>query len=117
MKNKTEGCRELTDRSKGGSCPFQANVKTKMSNHRSVNSYRGTSDAWDLEDIVKLGKKVRACPYYGTRELKNKSQVKRGCFLYLVPKSVGVLLLQLVSVCLQYYDFIVEMSICKLSSV
>jgi DEAD_2 len=30
------------------------------------------------EDIVKLGKKVRACPYYGTRELKNKSQVGFG---------------------------------------
>lgn len=75
MKNKTEGCRELTDRSKGGGCPFQSNVKTKMASHHAVNTFRGTSDAWDLEDFVRLGKKVRACPYYGTRELKNKSQV------------------------------------------
>jgi hypothetical protein len=42
----------------------------------SFHTFRGTSDAWDLEDIVKLGKKIRACPYYGTRELKNTSQVK-----------------------------------------
>jgi len=34
--------------------------------------FRKTSDAWDIEDFVKLGKKVRACPYFGTRELKNR---------------------------------------------
>ena len=77
--------RELTDRSKGGSCPFQSNVKTKMAHHHAVNTYRGTSDAWDLEDIVKLGKKVRACPYYGTRELKNKSQVRFEIHLIYTP--------------------------------
>ena len=72
LKNKNEGCKELKE---NGGCNFMGNVKSKLSDHHSFNTYRGRSDAWDLEDMVKVGKKVRACPYYAIRELKNKSHI------------------------------------------
>jgi Rad3-related DNA helicase len=55
-----------------------------MSDHYVVNQYRGTSTAWDIEDLVKVGKKVRACPYYGVRELKIKSHIVFCPYNYLV---------------------------------
>ena len=62
--NKNEGCRELRD---NGGCSFQMNAKSKLSDHHSFNTYRGQYYAWDLEDMVKVGKKIRACPYYAVR--------------------------------------------------
>ena len=55
-----------------------------MSDHYVVNKYRGTSTAWDIEDLVKVGKKLRACPYYGVRELKIKSHIVFCPYNYLV---------------------------------
>jgi len=92
MKNRNEGCRELTDRRAvaangypaGGGCVYQGNVKQKLASHHSLSAYRGTDEAWDLEDLVKVGKKVRACPYYATRELKNRSDIVFCPYNYLV---------------------------------
>ena len=44
----------------------------------------GTKDAWDLEDLVKVGKKVRACPYFATRELRGKSDIIFCPYNYLI---------------------------------
>jgi len=84
MKNRNEGCKELTDRRKGGGCPYQANVKVKLANPASVAAYRGRREAWDLEDLVKVGKKVRACPYFASRELMAKADVVFCPYNYLV---------------------------------
>jgi Fanconi anemia group J protein len=75
MKNRNEGCKELNDRKKGGGCSYNSNVKSKLATHSAVSVYKGNRDAWDLEDLVKVGKKARACPYYATRELMPKSQI------------------------------------------
>ena len=84
-KNKTEGCKEMMDRNKGGGCTYQSNVKSKLATHHAVNAYRGgTKDAWDLEDLVKVGKKVRACPYFATRELRPKSDIIFCPYNYLI---------------------------------
>ena len=84
-KNRTEGCKEMMDRNKGGGCPYQSNVKSKLATHHAVNAYRGgTKEAWDLEDLVKVGKKVRACPYFATRELRPKSDIIFCPYNYLI---------------------------------
>ena len=53
-----------------------------------LNQYRGKKDAWEIEDIVKVGKKVRACPYYAIRELKMKSQIIFCPYNYLVDPGI-----------------------------
>ena len=80
-KNKNEACKELME---NGGCGFKSNVKNKMSDHYAVNQYRGSSKAWDIEEIVKVGKKVRACPYFAVRELKIKSHIIFCPYNYLV---------------------------------
>ena len=79
--NKTQDCQDLMDKRKGGGCRFQANVKAKMATHQSVRAYIGTDSAWDIEELVKAGKKVKACPYYAVRELKTilKDQIPLFC--------------------------------------
>ena len=76
------------DRRKGGGCRFQAEVKRRMCSHASVRSYLGHSEAWDLEDLVKVGKKVKACPYYAVRELKNSAQLIICPYNYLVEPKI-----------------------------
>ena len=46
--------------------------------------FRGTANAWDLEDLVKVGKKVKSCPYYAARDLKVKAQIVFCPYNYLV---------------------------------
>ena len=88
MKNKTEGCRELLDRKQNGfsgdGCMFQTNVKTKLATHHAVNAYRGTNEAWDIEDLVSVGKKAKACPYFSSRELKIRSDIIFCPYNYLI---------------------------------
>jgi len=86
--NKNQDCQDLMDRRKGGGCRFQANVKQKMASHHSVRAYIGTDQAWDLEELVKAGKKVKACPYYATRELKNTAQIILCPYNYLVEPRI-----------------------------
>eukprot|EP00092_Neocalanus_flemingeri_P038788 GFUD01042231.1.p1 GENE.GFUD01042231.1~~GFUD01042231.1.p1 ORF type:complete len:1506 (+),score=423.98 GFUD01042231.1:334-4518(+) len=86
--NKNQDCQDLMDKKKGGGCRFQANVKVKMASHHSVRAYIGTDQAWDLEDLVKAGKKVKACPYYAVRELKNSAQIIFCPYNYLVDPGI-----------------------------
>ena len=68
----------------GQGCMFQTNVKTKMASHHSINAYRGTNEAWDLEDLVSVGKKIKACPYFASRELKIRSDIIFCPYNYLI---------------------------------
>ena len=86
--NKNQDCQELMDRRKGGGCRFQAEVKRRLTSHHSLRSYLGHSEAWDLEDLVKVGKKVKACPYYATRELKNSAQLIICPYNYLIEPKI-----------------------------
>ena len=59
-------------------------MKNKLQDHYALNKYRGSTQAWDIEEIVKVGKKVRACPYFAVRELKIKSNIVFCPYNYLV---------------------------------
>jgi Fanconi anemia group J protein len=76
------------DRKKGGGCRFQANVKSKLASHHSLRAGLGHSEAWDLEDLVKVGRKLKACPYYASRELKNAAQLVICPYNYLVDPRI-----------------------------
>ena len=82
------GLQELMDPRKGGGCRFQNEVKRRLTSHHSLRSYLGHSEAWDLEDLVKVGKKVKACPYYATRELKNSAQLIICPYNYLIEPKI-----------------------------
>ena len=86
--NKNQDCQELMDRRKGGGCRFQSEVKKRLSSHHSLRSYLSHSEAWDLEDLVKVGKKVKCRPYYATRELKNSAQLIICPYNYLIEPKI-----------------------------
>ena len=86
--NKNQDCQDLMDKRKGGGCRFQANVKQKMASHKTVKYLLGSDTAWDLEDLVKAGKKVKACPYFAVRELKNSAQLVICPYNYLVEPNI-----------------------------
>ena len=65
--NKNQDCKDLMDKNKGGGCRFQSEVKRRLASHQSLRGYLGHNEAWDLEDLVKVGKKVKACLYYAVR--------------------------------------------------
>lgn len=88
MKNRNEGCQELNDKKTGSGCLYRANVKSKLTSHSALTAYRGTRDAWDIEDVVRVGQKVRFCPYYGVRELKTKAQIVFCPYNYLVEPTI-----------------------------
>ena len=44
----------------------------------------GVDPVWDIEDLVKLGRKLKACPYYSTRFLKETAQIVVCPYNYLI---------------------------------
>ena len=89
-KNKNDGCRDLL---KGRHpdlpnthCSFYTNVH-RIKTHASLYSC-GLTSAWDLEDFVKLGRRVRACPYYASRELMSSAEIIFCPYNYLVDPRI-----------------------------
>ncbi|XP_071848796.1 Fanconi anemia group J protein homolog isoform X3 [Apostichopus japonicus] len=81
-KNKNDGCRELLDTKTGISCRYYANVQ-KIKHHWQLEGH-GLTSAWDVEDLVKLGKKIKSCPYFATRSLANDADVIFCPYNYLI---------------------------------
>ena len=86
--NKNQDCKDLMDKNKGGGCRFQSEVKRRLASHQSLRGYLGHNEAWDLEDLVKVGKKVKACLYYAVRELKTSAQIIFCPYNYLVDPGI-----------------------------
>ena len=89
-KNKNDGCRELM-RGKhadalGAHCSYYQNVH-RMKTHTSLYGC-GITSAWDLEDLVNLGRRVRACPYYSSRELITSASIIFCPYNYLVDPGI-----------------------------
>ncbi|XP_078681023.1 Fanconi anemia group J protein homolog [Branchiostoma floridae x Branchiostoma belcheri] len=76
--NKNDGCRELLDHK---ACSFHHNV-VRMANQAQIQ-YKGLY-AWDIEELVKLGKKIKSCPYYAARELMLEADIVFCPYNYLV---------------------------------
>ncbi|XP_069135470.1 Fanconi anemia group J protein homolog [Argopecten irradians] len=80
MKGKNEGCKELLD---GPGCKFNDRVK-KVFACQSYIKDLGLTEAWDLEDIINVGRAKTACPYYGTRSLKKDADIIFCPYNYLI---------------------------------
>ena len=50
---------------KGGGCQYYLRANTKLKTQGAIKSY-GYENGWDIEDLIKLGRQLRACPYYGS---------------------------------------------------
>ncbi len=79
-KNKNEDCKKLLDYAevsgvsilelvfiilvspspyKGVTCSYFHKVQQSLNCQSKLREYKGFSDAWDIEDLVKLGKKIK----------------------------------------------------------
>jgi Fanconi anemia group J protein len=85
---KNTDCQELMDKNKGGGCRYQHNVKTKLTSYHSLRHQLGHEEAWDLEEIVKVGRKGKWCPYFGVRELRTSAQLIICPYNYLVDPKI-----------------------------
>ncbi|XP_074079656.1 Fanconi anemia group J protein [Macrotis lagotis] len=85
--NRNEKCMELMDGKNGKSCYFNHGVH-KISEQYALQTFPGMFRAWDIEDLVSLGKKVKACPYYAARELMLDADIVFCPYNYLLDSQI-----------------------------
>ncbi|XP_006983290.1 Fanconi anemia group J protein [Peromyscus maniculatus bairdii] len=85
--NRNEKCMELLDGKQGKSCYFYHGVH-KISNQQTLQSLQGMSKAWDIEELVSLGRKLKACPYYTARELIDDADIIFCPYNYLLDAQI-----------------------------
>ncbi|XP_056672455.1 Fanconi anemia group J protein isoform X2 [Monodelphis domestica] len=85
--NRNEKCMELMDGKNGKSCYFNHGVH-KMSEQQALQTFPGMCRAWDIEDLVSLGKKLKACPYYAARELMLDADIVFCPYNYLLDSQI-----------------------------
>ncbi|XP_012141120.2 Fanconi anemia group J protein homolog [Megachile rotundata] len=87
-RNKTELCNDLLDPLKGKRCPFY-----NESNKKSINSFtsleiRGVNSAWDIEDLVTIGKEEGICPYFAARNLMEFADIIFCPYNYIIDPDI-----------------------------
>ncbi|XP_076052795.1 uncharacterized protein LOC143032210 [Oratosquilla oratoria] len=93
MPNKQEGCRLLLDQGKvllstqtnplrGLGCCFNHGAQ-RMKTHDQIANF-GLQGAWDLEDLVAVGKRFKACPYFVARGLEQAANIVFCPYSYLI---------------------------------
>ncbi|KAG8520180.1 Fanconi anemia group J protein, partial [Galemys pyrenaicus] len=85
--NRNEKCMELRDGKNGKFCYFYHGVH-KISDQRTLQILQGMSKAWDIEELISLGKKIKACPYYTARELIKDSDIIFCPYNYLLDAQI-----------------------------
>ncbi|XP_028319623.1 Fanconi anemia group J protein, partial [Gouania willdenowi] len=85
--NRNERCRELREDKEGKSCSFYHGVH-KMRDQCTLQRVHGLHDAWDIEDLVTLGKRLRSCSYYAARELMAGASVVFCPYNYLLDPMI-----------------------------
>ncbi|XP_046655149.1 Fanconi anemia group J protein homolog [Daphnia pulicaria] len=92
--NKNEGCKILNDRrlakqdpqQKGG-CSYRWQGKDKLKTQAQIRNY-GLVSGWDIEDLVSLGRRIRVCPYYASRDMSEQAQIVFSPYNYLIDPRV-----------------------------
>ncbi|XP_074016823.1 Fanconi anemia group J protein [Numenius arquata] len=85
--NRNEMCVELLEGKHGKSCLYYHSVH-KLSEHHALQSAHGMYRAWDIEDLVSLGKKLRACAYFAARELMVGADIVFCPYNYLLDPQI-----------------------------
>ncbi|KAK7057010.1 Fanconi anemia group J protein, partial [Halocaridina rubra] len=66
----------------GEGCIYNFGV-AKIKTHEKLANF-GLRPAWDIEDLVTLGKKIKSCPYYAARSLMETADIVFCPYNYLV---------------------------------
>ena len=67
----------------GVSCRFKNGVH-KMQDQNTLQWVHGLHQAWDIEDLVRLGGRLRACSYYAARDLMQEACIVFCPYNYLL---------------------------------
>lgn len=59
-----------------------------MRDQNTLQWVHGLREAWDIEDLVTLGKRVRACSYYAARELMQGASIIFCPYNYLLDPMI-----------------------------
>ncbi|XP_060800008.1 Fanconi anemia group J protein isoform X2 [Neoarius graeffei] len=81
--SRNERCKELHEAKNGQICRFYHNVH-KMREQRTLQWVHGLHQAWDIEELVSLGSKLRSCAYYAARELMQEAWIVFCPYNYLL---------------------------------
>ncbi|XP_058270088.1 Fanconi anemia group J protein isoform X1 [Hemibagrus wyckioides] len=81
--NRNERCKELLEAKNGQSCRYYHNVH-KMRDQRNLQWVHGLHQAWDIEELVSLGSKLRSCAYFAARELMQEACIVFCPYNYLL---------------------------------
>ncbi|XP_067328247.1 Fanconi anemia group J protein [Anolis sagrei] len=85
--SKNEKCVELLEAKNGTSCSFYHGAH-KLSEHHLFQFAQMKYQTWDIEDLVRLGKKLRACPYFAARELMGPADIVFCPYNYLLDPQI-----------------------------
>ncbi|XP_041338826.1 Fanconi anemia group J protein [Pyrgilauda ruficollis] len=85
--NRNEMCVELLEGKHGKSCSYYHGAH-KLSEPHALQSAPGLYQAWDIEDLVSLGRKLRACPYFAARELMVEADIVFCPYNYLLDPQI-----------------------------
>ncbi|XP_075709107.1 Fanconi anemia group J protein [Rhinoderma darwinii] len=85
--NRNEKCRELIEAKDGPSCRYYYGAQ-KMSEQNILQYRLGLNQAWDIEELVGLGKRLRACAYYAARELMMEADIIFCPYNYLLDSQI-----------------------------
>ncbi|XP_005986876.1 Fanconi anemia group J protein isoform X2 [Latimeria chalumnae] len=85
--NRNERCKELLDAKDGSSCRYYHGVQ-KLSEQRVIQRLYGLHHAWDIEELVALGKKLHACAYFAARELMQDADIVFCPYNYLLDPQI-----------------------------
>lgn len=73
--------------SQGRSCRYYHGVQ-KMREQYLIQQVHNLHDAWDIEDLVTLGKRIRSCAYYAARELMEEAFIIFCPYNYLLDPMI-----------------------------
>ncbi|MEQ2307365.1 Fanconi anemia group J protein, partial [Ameca splendens] len=85
--NRNERCKDLLEAKDGRSCRYYHGVQ-RMREQHTLQWVHGLREAWDIEDLVTLGKRLRACSYYAARELMQGASVIFCPYNYLLDPMI-----------------------------
>uniref|UniRef100_A0A8C4EDD7 DNA 5'-3' helicase n=1 Tax=Dicentrarchus labrax TaxID=13489 RepID=A0A8C4EDD7_DICLA len=85
--NRNERCKELLEGKDGRSCRYYHGVQ-RMRDQYTLQHVHGLNKAWDIEDLVALGRRLRSCSYYAARELRQEASIIFCPYNYLLDPMI-----------------------------
>ncbi|XP_012289196.1 Fanconi anemia group J protein homolog isoform X2 [Orussus abietinus] len=87
-RSKTELCNELLDPLQNKHCQYYNDTNRRSISTNFELSRKGLETPWDIEDLVNLGKKAAACPYFAARALMVEADIIFCPYNYLIDPEI-----------------------------